>query len=89
MVAATMGCNAFDTNFDFMQDLAEIYCANQKLELRIPLPCLFGGAWLLILSVHDEALTLPSGSVSHNWLWFVVVVAVGKLESVFCFPTFP
>jgi opacity protein-like surface antigen len=39
--------------------------------------------------VSSGSLTLPSGSVSHNWLWFVVVVAVGKLESVFCFPTFP
>jgi hypothetical protein len=34
-------------------------------------------------------LTLPSESVSHKWLSFVVVVAVEKLESVFCFPAFP
>jgi hypothetical protein len=34
-------------------------------------------------------LTLPSESVSHKWLSFVVVVAVKKLESVFCFPAFP
>src|SRR5664280_1186582 len=32
------------------------------------------------------ALTLPSESVSHNWLYFVVVVAVDKWEAAFCFP---
>ena len=31
-------------------------------------------------------LTLPSESVSHNWLYFVVVVAMGKWEAAFCFP---
>src|ERR1019366_3295299 len=31
-------------------------------------------------------LTLPSESVSHNWLYFVVVVAVDKWEAAFCFP---
>jgi hypothetical protein len=36
-----------------------------------------------------RSLTLPSESVSHKWLSFVVVVAVEKLESVFCFPAFP
>jgi hypothetical protein len=47
---------------------------------------------LVEISSADLAfLTLPSDSVSHNWLYFVVVVvvAVGKLESVFCFPAFP
>jgi len=34
-------------------------------------------------------LTLPSEPVSHKYLWFVVVEAVGKLESVVCFPAFP
>ena len=29
---------------------------------------------------------LPSESVSHNWLYFVVVVAVDKWEAAFCFP---
>ena len=31
------------------------------------------------------ALTLPSESVSHNWLYFVVVVAVDKWEAAFAF----
>src|SRR5664280_2418595 len=31
-------------------------------------------------------VTLPSESVSHNWLYFVVVVAVDKWEAAFCFP---
>src|SRR5664280_2064380 len=31
-------------------------------------------------------MTLPSESVSHNWLYFVVVVAVDKWEAAFCFP---
>jgi hypothetical protein len=31
-------------------------------------------------------LTLLSESVSHNWLYFVVVVAVDKWEAAFCFP---
>jgi hypothetical protein len=31
-------------------------------------------------------MTLPSESVSHNWLYFVVVVAVGNWEAAFCFP---
>ena len=33
-------------------------------------------------------MTLPSESVSDNWLYFVVVVAVGKWEAAFCFPLF-
>jgi hypothetical protein len=40
-------------------------------------------------SAATFAMTLPSESVSHKWLSFVVVVAVEKLESVFCFPAFP
>ena len=41
--------------------------------------------------IHLRAaeLTLPSEPVSHKYLWFVVVEAVGKLERVVCFPTFP
>ena len=31
-------------------------------------------------------MTLPSESVSHHWLYFVVVVAVDKWEAAFCFP---
>jgi hypothetical protein len=38
---------------------------------------------------EGKDVTLPSESVSHKWLSFVVVVAVEKLESVFCFPAFP
>src|ERR1035438_4428861 len=34
----------------------------------------------------QQILTLPSESVSHNWLYFVVVVAVDKWEAAFCFP---
>src|SRR5215813_5939457 len=33
-----------------------------------------------------RGLTLPSESVSHNWLYFVVVVAVDKWEAAVCFP---
>src|ERR1035441_4851487 len=32
------------------------------------------------------SVTLPSESVSHNWLYFVVVVVVDKWEAAFCFP---
>src|ERR1039458_4310201 len=35
---------------------------------------------------RSSAVTLPSESVSHNWLYFVVVVVVDKWEAAFCFP---
>src|ERR1039458_7751142 len=41
---------------------------------------------LLRLLGGAAIVTLPSESVSHNWLYFVVVVAVDKWKAAFCFP---
>src|ERR1035441_6972996 len=41
---------------------------------------------IIVLVPQKRRMTLPSESVSHNWLYFVVVVAVDKWEAAFCFP---
>src|SRR5208282_89647 len=43
-------------------------------------------ARVIAIQPGNSSMTLPSESVSDNWLYFVVVVAVGKWEAAFCFP---
>src|ERR1019366_6813976 len=53
---------------------------------RVGAPCCRGDLSGGRVSCRAACLTLPSESVSHNWLYFVVVVAVDKWEASFCFP---
>src|SRR5271167_1012950 len=55
---------------------------------HVPMDRVILQKWLKAGYMEKHVLTLPSESVSDNWLYFVVVVAVGKWEAAFCFPLF-
>src|ERR1039457_2067140 len=58
------------------------YLCESFLGCLVPYP---GGSHRVHIPV-SSSVTLPSESVSHNWLYFVVVVVVDKWEAAFCFP---
>src|ERR1035441_8610322 len=59
----------------------------KRIGMRLPVGgVVIADEYRNIQSMVRKQVTLPSESVSHNWLYFVVVVAVDKWEAAFCFP---